>query len=163
MRRAMAMCAAGLMLIGGLGACSKKATTTTSSPAAQPTTAETKADYIARGNAVCDTFTQKQSALPTPSGSALADVAPYIDQNVTLATDLLAQLKAIPQPAGDSAALQDVFTKFQATLDLLKQEAAAAHANNQSTFDTLDTQLNTSGDASNAAFNAYGLTVCGAS
>jgi len=117
-------------------------------------------EFLASGNAICGTMNTKPAAVPTPGDTAAAQAA-YLDQQVALTQDALTQLRALPEPAGQAAALQSLFAKVDTLITLGEQESAALNAGNLAVADQIDSQASTATDAANAAFNAYGLTVCG--
>jgi hypothetical protein len=102
----------------------------------------------------------KQEAVPSPGTSAAAQAA-YLDQQIAINKDALAQLRALAEPPADAAAMQALFAQLDGLIGLAQQESAAIRAGNKTRADQIDAQLTTATDAANAAYRAYGLTVCG--
>jgi hypothetical protein len=160
--RYRAVLVAGAVL---LAACGKSpaptgTTTGTASPALSPPA--TKPAFIKAGNDICTSMNTQMNAVPTAATDASQALSELQSQLTILKTGIT-HLKALPEPPGDTATIQAIFTKVDATTTLLNQAITAYLAGDTTQGDTLEAQVTTSGNAANAAFNAYGLTVCGQS
>ncbi len=127
-------------------------------PSAGPTSSE-KAAFVARANDICQSGNTRQRALPSPTSNA--QKFDRVDQAIAITSDVVAQIKALPQPPGDEATLAALYAKYQTVIDLGRQEVAALKGGQASQADTLNGQLNAATQAANDASIAYGLTICG--
>jgi len=133
------------------------------SPGAAPTPATgsaAKSRYVAQANALCQTMNTKVSAVPDP-GSDPTAMATALSQVEWITAATVVKLRALPPAPGDAATVAAIYAKVDVFLADMTAEINALRAGNQSLAQSLDTKLNTDGDAANAASNAYGLTVCG--
>jgi hypothetical protein len=119
-----------------------------------------KAAYIAKANAICQTMVDKTSALPDPGTDPVAK-ANVDQQGSAITATALRQLRALPTPPGDAAKIRAIYAKIDVLLSDVSAEIAALRAGNQAQAQTLEARINDDTAASNAASNAYGLTVCG--
>lgn len=145
------------------------ATTTGSSPGASsgsspggtpPPGAITRAEFVARANAICQAGNARQSALPSP-GATVAQQLAYLDQIIAATADTLRQIRALPQPPTDRATLQEVYAKADGAVGMALQESSALRDGRTAAAAGLDAQLPGAVQAANAAFTSYGLTSCG--
>jgi len=136
--------------------------TPSSSPALSPGSAGaiTKADFVARANEICKAGNARQSAIPSPDNTIAQQLA-YLDQVIAATAETLRQIRALPQPPADRAALQQMYAKGDAALSVARQESAALKEGKTSVAGALDTQLATATNEVNSAFSAYGLIFCG--
>jgi hypothetical protein len=138
------------------GSSKASAPTTTTAPAPPIT----KASYIARANAICTTMNRKTNAVADPgndpdkAADALARVNSYIGSG-------LAQLRALPVPAGEGAQLDAIYAKVDALRQGLDTYIAALRAHHKTAASAASTRVDALGNAANTASNQYGLTVCG--
>ena len=134
-------------------------------------TALSKADYIAKGDAICAQKRQQRSQLLTEVYDAIAigvnsasdahrvhdvsiQAADYIDQ-------LASELQALPKPTGDEQTLDTLLSTVRAEATDIRHFADAV--------DSLDaSQIRSFGEAANsdaakavAIAQGYGFTVCG--
>ncbi len=138
-------------------------TTTTAAPATTTTAVKvaiTKAAYITQANAICKVMNAKTDAIPDP-GEDLAKLVAGFEQSKQITADTLAQLRALPVPVGQEAALTAIWAKIDKIFPQIDQAIAALKAGDLDTFSTIGAQIDKDTDAANAASNAYGLTVCG--
>jgi hypothetical protein len=136
-------------------------TTTTTAPTTTTTKpAITKAAYVTQANTICKVMNDKTAALADP-GEDLAKMAVMFDQTKQLVVDALVQLRALPTPAGQAAAIEAIWTKVDKLVGDIDHAVAALKAGDLDKFTALATQLDKDTVAANTASNAYGLTVCG--
>jgi hypothetical protein len=121
-----------------------------------------KTDYVAKAEALCRAANTKIDAVAAP-GSSLASVSRFFDSVMVISNKLAADLKALPAPPGDEAAVTEFTTAFDALNAKGKETAAAAKANNAKLVVALSDELDVAGTALNAKLDAYGLKVCGTS
>src|SRR2546421_8799911 len=133
-----------------------------SSPAPPPGSpgAITRAEFVARANEICKAGNARQSAIPSPDNTVAQQLA-YLDQVIAATAETLRQIRALPQPPGDRATLQQMYAKGDAALSVARQESAALKEGKTSVAAALDTQLATATNEVNSAFSAYGLIFCG--
>ena len=133
-----------------------------SSPARSPGSpgAITRAEFVARANEICKAGNARQSAIPSPDNTIAQQLA-YLDQVIAATAETLRQIRALPQPPADRAALQQMYAKGDAALSVARQESSALKEGKTSVAASFDTQLTTATSDANSAFNAYGLTYCG--
>ena len=136
-------------------------TTTTTAPTTTTTKpAITKAAFVTQANAICKVMNDKSNALADP-GEDIAKMTVGFEQQKQIMIDALAQLRALPNPAGQEAAIEAIWAKVDTVVAEVDQAIAALKAGNLQKFMTLANQLDKDTNAANAASNAYGLTVCG--
>lgn len=133
-----------------------------SSPAPGGSPAITKAEFLQQGNAICAQMNRQMAGVPT-TGSDAGQILDGLHQELSILSSGIQQLKALPEPPADTATIQAIFAKVDATANLLTLELTAEAAGNMSQADALDAQVSSAGKAANAGFSAYGLTVCGSS
>jgi hypothetical protein len=142
-------------------AASSQATTTTR-PTTSTSVVMTKASYVARANAICKTMNTQIAALGSPPSDPMAQ-AELNDKAITITTETLRKLRALPVPPGDAAALVAVYAKVDVVLADASRLSNALRSNDHVAAQRGQTKLAADSDAANAASNAYGLTVCGSS
>jgi hypothetical protein len=125
-----------------------------------PAASISKADYLAKANAVCTAMNAKGNALQDP-GQDPAKIRQVVDQAIPLAADGLAQLRQLPLPQGDEAAVRDFYAKVDGLIADLRAESAALAGNDLTRARQLVSSVQADSAAANTAANAYGLTVCG--
>jgi len=119
----------------------------------------TKADVIARGNAICTKSLRQIRAVQTPGGSA-ADLAGYLAQVAPIVQLEAKQIRALPRPAAQRSLLQRYVEAVTSDASTYQALAAAAHSGNDGAVAQGLAQLRASPSASLAA--QYGLTQCAA-
>jgi hypothetical protein len=153
----------GLASCGGSGASSAdeksagvvdEASTTTAAPSISRT------EYTKQANAACQTMNDRTKAQGEP-GDTPAELAAYVEAGGVIVTDTLGQLRALPMPSGEEAALGAIYDKVDVLLSDMNQLAAALRAGDQRKATALASQLEKDQKAANDASNAYGLTICG--
>jgi hypothetical protein len=103
----------------------------------------------------------RTKALGNP-GPDIATAVRVSDESGAIAAQALRQLRALPAPPAEAAALERIYSKVDAVIADYPRVSAALRTGLRSAIDSAATQLGTDGRAANAASNAYGLTVCGA-
>jgi hypothetical protein len=148
-------------LAGALTGCGGGSNTsaTSSSPTAAPLT---KAEYLARANAICRTMHSRIDRIGNP-GNNQFKMASATDQTAEITAAALDQLRALPAPSGDAAVLKDIYGRIDKVLDDAAKFSAALRTQDQDAMQKANSRLAADADAANAASNAYGETVCGSS
>jgi hypothetical protein len=118
-----------------------------------------KTAFVARAESLCTAANKKAAALAAPT--SLATVARYLTSYLVIEEKLFNDIRALPVPPGEEAAVADMLAAQDQVIAKDKALQAAAQAKNQSTFDSLDTEETTLVTAANAKFDAYGLKNCG--
>ncbi len=129
-------------------------------PAAKPAASKVaRAAFLKAGNKICATMNARQKALGDLPATTAAQ-ADFLAKNVQLSVRALAQLRALKGPAGDAARLKTMFADVAKTnaLGLAAQKRLAA-GDQTGAYKVME-QVGDVADKANAAFKAYGLTVC---
>jgi hypothetical protein len=123
-----------------------------------------KEDFARQANAICETLNNKILALPR--GNDAAGEADYAEKAAVLTEESLKQLRALPTPPADVAAINNFYTKLDDALAVTRRyvevlrsginDANAARAVNE-----LALKSNRLIAEANSAAIAYGLTICG--
>ena len=126
---------------------------------------DTKADFVARANAICTkTLSQTRAITPPPSTSQPGGaLAAYLGQLVPLLRSEADQIQALKRPSGGSAQDRRVLAKYLAALGQVvsayrQLEAAAKRGDAQAIAD-VEATLRANPAADLAA--SYGLRACG--
>lgn len=119
-----------------------------------------KSSYVTKSETICRDAIRKIDAVAQP-GSSLASTTRYLDAVVALSTKLASDLKALPVPPGDEAAIAEINAAFDTLNAKGKETSAAAKANNPKLVVALSDEVNVAGTALNAKLDAYGLKTCG--
>jgi hypothetical protein len=154
---------AAVALVGGCSSSSSDASSATTTTAASSGGTTTKAQFIAAANGICTNADSQfaTDATGMNTGSAASALASMQTMTNTLAS-MVSAIKALPQPTGADAPTEVYSTAatLQSGLDGLVQ---AAQSNEQAKGNEIEAQLNGELAATNAAWNAYGLTACSSS
>jgi hypothetical protein len=145
-----ARCATGCVAIflcaATLSACGSSGTSTTA----------TRAEFVARANAICASSEKKASQLKAPTSAA--NLLPFAEQARSIVDELLTQLEGVTPPSGSRAA----YGRFLATAGRETQEigrlVTALHSHDVNGAKAALGALNS--NASNAEAKALGLTEC---
>jgi len=121
-----------------------------------------KSSYVTKTEGLCRDAYRKSDAIAAPSSSA-ASVGRYIDAILVISTKLVTDIKAVPAPPGDDAAVGEFVTAFEGLNAKLKEMGAAAKANNPRLLGALSDEGDVATTALNAKLDAYGLKACGTS
>jgi hypothetical protein len=122
---------------------------------------ESKKDFIARADAICNNATRDllNVAAPATTGTVtLPALAKYLGAVVPIVASEAKQLNALPRPAGDRAALRRYLAAVAATAGHYKALADAARAGNRQAISAATGALRASPASRLAA--AYGLKEC---
>jgi len=119
-----------------------------------------KSSYVTKSETLCRDALRKINAVAQP-GSSLASVTKYLDSVVGVSTKLATDLKALPAPPGDEAAVADFLAAFDTLNAKGKETSAAAKANNPKLVVALSDEVDVASTALNAKLDAYGLKTCG--
>lgn len=121
-------------------------------------------DFLAKGNAICATMNRQSEALSQQykqGAKSPAATQKLLDANGDLIEKSVADLKALPQPAGDEAKLAGMYAEVDQLASMSHQMATAAGQGNAQLVNQLQADGKRQQTAANASFNAYGLTECG--
>jgi hypothetical protein len=122
---------------------------------------ESKQDFIARADAICNNATRdlRNVAAPATSGTVtLRALAKYLAAVVPIVATEAKQLKALPRPAADEAALRRYLAAVTATAAHYKGLAVAARTGDQQAISSATAALQA--DSSSRLAAAYGLKEC---
>ncbi len=160
--RIVARCAALALVAVLLGSCggSEKGTTAEAASATKPTL--TRKAFIAKGNAICKRVNDRLNALAKPGPDAtLSETADFVDRSADNIARGLRELEALPVPKGDEAKLEAIFRSNKTVVANAYGLAADFRAGADPAYleQSLD-KFRAEGDAANAAFRIYGLSVC---
>jgi hypothetical protein len=141
-------------------------TATTTPPAAvvpvakKPAVTAKKAAFLKAGNKICTTMNAKENALGEEPTTPAAE-AKFLAKTASYTARALAQLRALHAPAGDAARLKTMFNDVVRLNGLTASAGKALLAGDKKTAEGLLNKVPAAARKANAAFNAYGLTVCG--
>ena len=119
-----------------------------------------KGSYVAKSETLCRAAQSKLDAIAQP-GSTLPSIGRYLDAALAISNKLAADLRALPAPPGDQAAVDEFNAAFDAMNAKVKDMTAAAKANNSKLFVALSDEVDVANTALNAKLDGYGLKVCG--
>ena len=122
---------------------------------------ESKKDFIARANAICNNTTRDVATVPAPSTSGtvtLPALARYLGAVAPIVASEAKQLKALPRPTGDEATLRRYLAAVAATAAHYKALADAARGGDRQAMGAATAALRANPAPRLAA--AYGLTEC---
>jgi len=159
---ALALALAALLAFA-LGGCGSGHSTTTSGP--------TRAQYVARANAICEAVRAKTTPLISELQSSVAGIltgektaetrdATVVAQLHTYASQSLAQLEALPQPAADHAAIERFLTPLEAVVTAIGHAHTSLVTGQAAQAVATVTQIQPTAQAVTSAAHAYGLTEC---
>lgn len=119
-----------------------------------------KGSYLSKSEALCKEAIRRTNAV-SPPGSTLASTSRYLDAVLVISNKLAGDLKAVPAPPGDEAAVGDLLGALEALNTKGKEVSVAAKANNAKLVIALADEVEVANTALNAKFDAYGLRTCG--
>lgn len=118
-----------------------------------------KADYISKGDALCQDFQQRGKAVPQPTTDA--DVVPYLDSLIKIADETYADFTALKPPEDATSVHQALLSSLSAGTAKIKEARTAAAAGDQAAMEKALNEAADVGGASDAEAKAYGFKVCG--
>lgn len=131
----------------------------------------TRASYIAAGDAVCRKANAGIAATnakiaqinqtATDPRRALTDAAPLLAQTAKDQRGYVAEFRALPRPAGQDAAIDEILAGIGSQVTLVEEVAAAAAAGDVSRIQALGTRLRSTRDRVRGLLQSYGFTECG--
>jgi len=134
--------------------------------------APSKAEYVAKVNAICKATAEKTAPLVKQlEGSATAilagdsakarEAAPVVEQLEKYGQESLAKVRAVQTPTGEKAAVERFLSPLTNVVSAANQAASSLHAGETTGAVSLLEQVQ--GDALQAvsAANAYGVSACG--
>jgi hypothetical protein len=124
--------------------------------------AETKQDYIARANAICESALRGIRNVSPPAGTVtLAGLARYLRQVTPLVESEISQLRALPRPSQGRALLDRYLAALQVDRDHYLALADAARSGDRQMMAEATSALQAS--PSSGLASQYGLTSCASS
>jgi hypothetical protein len=124
--------------------------------------AETKQDYIARANAICESALRGIRNVSPPAGTVtLAGLARYLRQVTPLVESEISQLRALPRPSQDRGLLDRYLAALQVDRAHYLALAAAAGSGDRQVMAEATSALQAS--PSSGLASQYGLTSCASS
>jgi hypothetical protein len=143
-----------------LSACSGKQE---SAASGNPSGRLTKAQFIARGDAVCKEIEQVPDTIPAPADTSdIGAVADYIQQGLDKTRPKVEQFKALRPPASDQAVADRLKSTYDQLLAKEVEVIAAARAHNQAAYQTAQDAVGELVAKLRDEASAYGFKVCGA-
>jgi hypothetical protein len=134
---------------------------TTTGPSSSTTAATlTKAEYVARANAVCATGNARSERIGDP-GSDLKTEAEAVDAGAVIATDTLRELRRLPVPDADAWSVETIYAHYDKLIKDAARVSAALRAGDLATAQRVEQDAQADESAADAAADAFGLTVCG--
>ena len=119
-----------------------------------------KASYVTKADNLCRDSFRKSDAIAAP-GSTPASLARYFDAVVGLTTKLVADIKALPTPPGDEAAVGEFLVAMDSMNAKITEAAAAIKSGNLRLASGLFDEIDVAETAVNAKLDAYGMKACG--
>ena len=120
-----------------------------------------KAAFTAKAEGICRAGARKFEGLSEPNYYDIAAVSRFFGQAFDINNGMLNELKAIPVPPGDEAAVSAMVAnaeKLNAKTAEMRDTAAADDADR---FIAAGKEMPALGTAADASFDGYGLSVCG--
>lgn len=125
---------------------------------------ESKQDYVARANAICENAVRAERAVSAASaggGVTLAALGHYLGVVTPIVDSEVKQLRALPQPPADRKVLAQYLAALQAAAAGYRRLGSAARSGDRSAVTSATASLQASPSAALAA--RYGLTTCAGS
>jgi hypothetical protein len=119
-----------------------------------------KASYLQKAETLCREYYRKSDAIAAP-GSTAASFVRFFDAITSLTTKLITDIKAIPTPPGDEAAIADLNSAMDALNSKINEVTAAIKAGNLRLATGLFDEVDVAQTALDAKFDSYGSPVCG--
>jgi hypothetical protein len=118
----------------------------------------TKADFIAKADALCAGASKKFGALTEPATPE--EAGPFLTDAIAINESLFADLSALEAPAGDNGEVDLVLGGLKKLTGQMKTLLASIEAQDAQAIQTNYDQLGTVTDEANAAAVEYGLVTC---
>ena len=123
----------------------------------------TKAEFIARGDAVCKEIDEIPDTINAPAETSdIGAAADYLQQSLDKTRPKVAQLEALRPPAADQAVADRLRTTYDQLLAKEADVIAAARARNQAAYTTAQGEVAALIKDLHDEASAYGFRVCGA-
>jgi hypothetical protein len=119
-----------------------------------------KADFIARGDAICAANVVEEKAVPQPSRSDLKAVASYLPRFLAIVADEDAKLRALKAPAADQATIDAALSELDTALADGRKAENAANAGNAAAFQSAFQAANVPGNDATTKLHTYGFQHC---
>jgi hypothetical protein len=133
-------------------------------------TALSKADYIAKGDAICAQKRQQRSQLVSEMQNAIASgvnsanahrVHDIANQAANYVDQLASELQALPKPTGDEQILDTLLSTVRAEATDIRHFADAVDSLDASQIRSFGEAAESDGAKAVAIAQGYGFTVCG--
>ena len=118
-----------------------------------------KQEFVTKANTLCRTAIQSVETLPKPK--APAGVSAYVTSVNGLMDRLLGDLKALPVPVGDDAAVAEMLGGMATGNAKAKELFVALIASDTARTKALQSEIDLLDVAANIKYDAYGITDCG--
>lgn len=167
MRRSTLIAAVGLTAVVGLAGCGSSKSSEASAGTTTTTAAVTVATFTQQAEAACTSFGNQMDEMMTQAVKDGSDMSTasgelaFITKGNDMLTQLISELKAIPQPAELSSQLQSIYGQLDQLESLTAQSITALQQGQTAQFNSLSDQSDPIGDSVNQAFDAIGLKSCG--
>jgi ABC-type Na+ efflux pump permease subunit len=119
----------------------------------------TKDQWIARADAVCAALAEELQAVPEPRTPV--EIGEAGRQVFEIASRRLAELRDLPPPAADAAAIDEMLDAFEKVVTVSRQFTEAIAAGDEEAAAELFPQLEHRSREAEGLAEAYGLHVCG--
>jgi hypothetical protein len=167
MRGTALLSLAMLLLVSAFGCGSSGGNSTTTQTVTQQGGPLSKPQFIAKAGAICQAAQSDSAAPIAKAGAALkqgdnaaaADATQQISDRLRQMVD---DLKALPQPAGDEAILTGLFDRFDGEIGILNQIVEAERNGDSARASSLSDAINSSDKELQGIVTGYGLQGCGA-
>jgi hypothetical protein len=164
-RAALAAAATASVVVAGCGGGGGKSATGTRQ-STQTSTARgpalSRAEFIAQGDRLCQSYRAQVRAIPNPSASpSVSETLTYLRALAIATSRLLTQFRALTPPTGDEAVVNNYLNAMGGQIQLTTR-AADALTNGNATAAQADLQaLQQAGPRVRALAQGYGFKVCG--
>jgi len=118
-----------------------------------------KGSFVTRSEALCLDAGNRTDAV-SPPGKTLASTSRYLDAMLAISVKLAGDMKAIPVPPGDEAAVSELVAAMDALNAKGQEVSQAAKSNNPNLVLALVDEVEVATTALNAKLDAYGLETC---
>src|SRR5690242_16878437 len=95
-----------------------------------------KAEYVQKANAICTDMNAQGNTLPDP-GQDPQKLLAVVQQAVPITANAVTKLRALPLPKGDESTVRSFYSKMDAVVSGLREEAAALEANDLAKAQTI--------------------------
>lgn len=119
-----------------------------------------KTAFVAKADTLCRAGARAMEGVAPPRSNN-RDVGRYLGETLLISEKLVADLKALPVPPGDTSVIGEALTTLDTANGKWREARDAALGNDPSRFVAIEQELVVLGTAADAKLDAYGLTSCG--